>query len=70
MSFDLFEDERLVLFPVKDFTGWHVLRPVAPIEDKDSDGWLIVGKRVEEVPLKIAIISTVAAVAFRGTRAR
>ena len=62
-----------MLFPVKDFARWHVLGPVAPIKDKDSDSGLVIGKSREEVALEEAIIwlgSTLLALklawAFRG----
>ena len=67
MGFDLLEDERLVLLPVKYFTSGYVLRPVTPIEDKDRDGRLVVSERIEEVPLEIAIVDAVAAVAFASS---
>ena len=73
MLLNFLQNELFMLFPVKDFTRWHVLCPVTPIKDKNSDGGLVIGKSREEIALEEAIIwlgSTLLALklawAFRG----
>ena len=59
-----------MFFPVECFACWHILGPVPPIENKDCDGWLVVGKRCEKVALQISyVIGRGSALTLNLTRA-